>query len=66
MSWCILGPKIGGYDRSFKGHLGADLGVLLSDLRGKQAGWRPELGGLAAEIFTEEKNVEDVLEEVRR
>ena len=27
--------------------LEADLGVLLSDLRGKQAGWRPEFGGSA-------------------
>ena len=30
-----------------KNILETDLGVLPSDLRGNQAGWRPEFGGLA-------------------
>ncbi len=61
----ILGLKMETKTEVLRNILEAALGVLPSDLRGVQAGWRPEFGGSAVLIFTEEK-AEDVFEEVRR
>ena len=43
----ILGLKMETKTEVLRNILEADLGVLPSDLRGVQAGWRPEFGGSA-------------------